>query len=130
MSSEITARADALRVWLEQRLGVAVAVVESGKPYEGAAIVITHSYYSDMYSGGPYVDVLEFRGAELSVRFEMWVHDLSGQCDRWELDVRGAREDDMASLGDIFHPRHRSGHWGNHATVEYMFNGRKVAFAG
>ena len=124
MIAETETMAEALRAWLEQRLGTPVTVLKPGDDGGGAVVTIE----SDQFSGAPRIDVIQFLGSGLKVRFEMREHDVSGECEKWMLDVRGAKPEDIEAIGEIFHPRNRKGPWGSSADVEYVFNGRSFTF--
>jgi hypothetical protein len=131
MLRETTAIVANLGAWLESRFGAAVRVVETddyrAQPSSDAILVLS-THFGDLYAGGHYSDTLSFARDGLAIRFCIAEHDLSGQCDTWSADIRGAAADERTPLAGLFHPRQRRGHWSDHAHVTFIWDGVAGSF--
>jgi hypothetical protein len=117
--------AEKLQALLAQQLGVTLPITEERG---GPGIVLTADSFGDIYSGSTYYATLSVDHPPLRLQFRFSEHQLSGQCDEWSLEVKGAREEERAAFGEVFHPRQRGGHWNNHVDPTYTFNGAPASF--
>lgn len=127
-----------LQAFIEQRFGVRVPIVraksEPAVPADAKpgvpAIVLAGYGFGDIYSGGTTVQNLVLEkfvrpgtNETFVVRFELSEHEWSGQCDAWRITISGAREDEREPLLEMFHRKHRDGHWGANPYCTIDFNG-------
>jgi hypothetical protein len=122
-----------LQAWLEARFGVRVPIVERESAGGDAAIVLGGYGAGDPYAGNTTVDDLAlagFRRADngeaLAIRFSFSVHQESGQCDSWEVEIAGALEGERDDLIALFDPRQRNGWFSDRMTPTLRFNGTVV----
>ena len=106
-----------LRAWIQKRYGApepAVAVDGYGS--------------GDLYYGSVTSDSLQYERGGLSIRFQLSVHQESGQIDQWDVEITGADVADRRALRDVFHWRHARAHLNDHITPRFRFNGEEREF--
>lgn len=64
----------------------------------------------------------------LRIKFDYALHELSGQCDEWRVEVNGAVDSEREALWVLFHPRQQRHHWNEHISPAFKFNGAEVAY--
>jgi len=122
-----------LQAWLETRFGVRVPVVARADANNDAAIVLGGYGAGGFYDGNTTVDDLALagfhrpdNGALLAIKFSLSVHQESGQCDSWDVEIDDARDGERDELVALFHPSQREGSFNNHMTPTLRFNGTDV----
>jgi hypothetical protein len=129
----IRAIAEKLQAWLEAQFGVRVPVVDRADANNDAAIVLGRYGAGGFYDGNTTVDDLAlagFRrpdnGKPLAIKFSFSVHQESGQCDSWDVEIDGAAGGERDALIALFDPRQRKGSFNDHMTPTLRFNGTAV----
>ena len=108
--------------------------IVEGAPAGGEAAIVLGGYGAgDLYTGNTTVDdvaLVGFRrpdsGEPLAIRFTFSVHQESGQCDSWDVEIDGALDRERDELVALFHPRQRRGGFNDHMTPTLRFNGTAV----
>jgi hypothetical protein len=62
----------------------------------------------------------------LAIKFSFSVHQESGQCDSWDVDIDGALDGERDELIALFDPRQRRDGFNDHMTPTLRFNGIAV----
>jgi len=129
----IRAIAENLQAWLQTRFGVRVPIVERADAQNDGAIVLGGYGAGGFYDGNTTVDDLAlagFRrpdsGAPLAIKFSVSVHQESGQCDSWDVEIDGAQDRERDELVALFDPSQRRGSFNDHMTPTLRFNGTAV----
>ena len=65
-------------------------------------------------------------GKQLAIKFSFSVHQESGQCDSWDVEIDGALDSERGELIALFDPRQRKGSFNDHMTPTLQFNGIAV----
>ena len=98
-----------------------------------AAIVLSGYGAGGFYDGNTTVDDLAlagFRrpdnGERLAIQFSFSVHQESGQCDSWDVEIDGAPDGERDELAALFDPRQRKDSFNDHMTPTLRFNGTAV----
>ena len=63
---------------------------------------------------------------QLAIKFSFSVHQESGQCDSWNVEIDGALDSERGELIALFDPRQRRGGFNDHMTPTLRFNGIAV----
>jgi hypothetical protein len=95
-----------------------------------AAMIRVHRYSSgDMYSGYSMAERISLEGcAPLALSFTYSLHELSGQCDDWTLEISGAPDASRPRFAEAFHPRQQTSWWNQNISPSFRFDGTEVAF--
>lgn len=108
-------------------------IVEGANAGSGASIVLGGYGAGGFYDGNTTVDDLaltEFRRPDnqnrLAIKFSLSVHQESGQCDSWDVEIDGALDSERGELIALFDPRQRKGSFNDHMTPTLRFNGIAV----
>lgn len=130
---DIRATAEQLQALIAERFGWQLPIVKyDAQPRP--AVVIDHDNHGDMYSGATTVHILSVDGTRpdtgehFRLYFRFAVHEWSGQCDAWSLDITGTRPGEDAAFRELFSPAEYSGYWNNHVSAECIVNGTAVPF--
>ena len=98
-----------------------------------AAIVLSGYGAGGFYDGNTTVDDVALEGFRrsdnsnlLTIKFSISVHQESGQCDGWEVEIAGALDGERDGLTALFDPRQRKGSFNDHMTPTLRFNGIAV----
>lgn len=125
--------AEKLQAWLETRFGVRVPILDRADANGDAAIVLGGYGAGDMYQGHTTADdvaLAGFRrpdnGERLEIKFTFAVHEESGQCDSWDVEIDGALDGERDVLIALFDPRQRTDSFNDHMTPTLRFNGTAV----
>jgi hypothetical protein len=128
-----------LQAFARERLGRDVPIAKGGHNDYPAkltdAIVWSTSSSGDIYSGVTHSDELTLVlprpdiGAPFKVQFSYALHELSGQCDRWEVRVDGATPADIDALSAVFSPTQNTEYWNNHVGPALYVDGVETSFA-
>lgn len=125
--------AEKLQAWLEARFGVRVPIVDGAYAAGDASIVLGGYGAGDIYRGSTTVDDLALAGFHrpdngnlLAIKLSLSVHQESGQCDSWDVEIDGAADGERDGLIALFDPGQRNGSFNNHMTPTLRFNGTTV----
>ena len=125
--------AEKLQAWLETRFGVRVPIVDHTYAGGDASIVLGRYGAGGFYDGNTTVDDLALAGFHrpdnsnlLAIKFSFSVHQESGQCDSWDVEIDGAADGERDGLIALFDPRQRNGSFNDHMTPTLRFNGAAV----
>jgi len=129
----IRAIAEKLQALLEAWFGVRVPILDRADANDGAAIVLGGYGAGGFYDGNTTVDELALAGFHrpdngdlLAVKFSIAVHQESGQCDSWDVEIDGAQDRERDELVALFDPRQREGSFNDHMTPTLRFNATAV----
>ena len=129
----IRALAEKLQAWLEARFGVRVPIVDRAPANTDTAIVLGGYGAGGFYDGNTTVDDLALAGFRrpdngylLAIKLSVSVHQESGQCDSWEVEIDGAADSERDALIALFDPRQRKGSLSDHMTPTLRFNGTAI----
>jgi hypothetical protein len=110
-----------------------VPIVDREHAGGDGAIVLSGYGAGGFYDGNTTVDDLAlvgFRrpdtGTLLAIKFSFSLHQESGQCDCWAVEIAGALDGERAGLTALFDPRQRKGSFNEHMTPTLRFNGAAV----
>jgi hypothetical protein len=122
--------AEKLQAWLEARFDLRVPIADRVCTNDDAAIVIGRYGAGDLYTGNTIVDDVELVGLRrpgndqpLAIKFTLAVHQESGQCDAWDVEIDGALDSERDELIALFDPRQRKGWFSDTMTPTLRFNG-------
>jgi hypothetical protein len=129
----IHAIAEKLQDWLEARFAVRVPIVDRECAGGDASIVLGGYGAGGFYDGNTTVDDLALAGFHrpdngnlLAIKFSLSVHQESGQCDSWDVEIDGALDSERAEVTALFDPRQRKDSFNDHMTPTLRFNGTTV----
>jgi hypothetical protein len=118
-----------LQALLSELFAMQLPIVRGDDLGAAAVIRVRSGSYGDMYSGYSLSERISLEGcAPLSLSFTYSLHELSGQCDDWTLEISGAPEASRSRFAEVFHPRQQTNYWNQNISPVFRFDGADVAF--
>ncbi|HEY1546539.1 MAG TPA: hypothetical protein VGG28_01900 [Kofleriaceae bacterium] len=126
----VEALAEKLQDLLRELLATSIPIVRNQhEPGATAALRVNSGSYGDPYSGSWTSERISLDGcAPLKLVFTYSLHELSGQCDDWTLEISGAPEASRLRFAELFRPRQQTNYWNQNISPSFRFNGVDVGF--